>query len=56
MHVLSSEDSNAAFGRVCARKYLRGVFKAAAVLLVFNFSSEKSTGWAANDLSMSVVR
>lgn len=55
MPSLSREASTAAFGKVCARKYLRGVFKAAAVL-VFNFSSEKSTGWAADDLSMSVVR
>lgn len=55
MPVLNGETSTAAFGKVCARKYLRGVFKAAAVL-VFNFSSEKSTGWAADDLSMSVVR
>lgn len=56
MPVLSNEATTAAFGRVCARKYLRGVFKAAAAFLVFNFSSEKSTGWAADDLSMSVVR
>lgn len=55
MPVLSRETSTAAFGKVCARKYLKRVFKAAAVL-VFNFSSEKSTGWAADDLSMSVVR
>lgn len=54
--VPSNETTAAAFGRVCARKYLSEVFKAGAALPVFNFSSEKSTGWAADDLSMSVVR
>lgn len=54
--VPSNKTAAAAFRRVCARKYLSEVFKAGAALLVFNFSSEKSAGWAADDLSMSVVR